>query len=250
MKNRRALIINIVNHPDEKKIRLGSNEDKDVLVKTFEKLGYTVDVEPDLKRNQIIPKVREHAKKDKHCDSFICCILAHGNQGVVCGSDGKKVKIKKISKALNEVTHLRGNPKIFFFQACQGSDTPEALEALTEIDNVSGASGAKPIEIDVAIPKLPRDSDFFYGCASSYETASMRDSKTGSLYIQKLCQVMKSKYKKEDLLTMVTRAHYLVATEERKIKNKNFKIKKGEKKYIFYQQQPQLVSTLRKVVHF
>ncbi|XP_064397925.1 caspase-3-like isoform X2 [Halichondria panicea] len=239
MKNRQALIINIIQYNEEMKTRLGSNKDKDALEETLKMLGYTVHIETDLKRDEIIPKVLEHAEKDKHCDSFICCILAHGNQGVVYGSDGEKLEIKDISKALNEVTQLRGNPKIFFFQACQGSDIPIAL---AEVDDWSSTSSAKPIEIDAAIPKLPRDSDFFYGCASSFETASMRDTNEGSLYIQALCRVLKSKYQEEDLLTMVTRAHYLVAEDERQLK-------KG-KKYVYYQQQPQLVSTLRKQVHF
>ncbi len=219
-------------------MRRGSDKDKDALVETFTKLGYTVHVETDLEHTQIIPEVRAHAKKDKHCDSFICCILAHGNQGMVCGSNGKKVEIKEISKTLNEVTQLRGNPKIFFFQACQGSDTPKAL---AETD--AAPSTSSTAEIDVAIPKLPRDSDFFYGCASSYETASMRDPNEGSLYIQALCRVFNRKYKQEDLLTMVTRAHYIVAEDERQLK-------KGEGEYVSYQQQPQLVSTLRKLVHF
>ena len=248
MKNRQALIINIIQYNGtEMKTRLGSNKDKDALEETLKMLGYTVHIETDLKCDEIIPKVLEHAEKDKHCDSFICCILAHGNQGVVFGSDGKEVEIKKISKALNEVTQLRGNPKIFFFQACQGSDIPIAL---AEVDDWSSTSSAKPIEIDAAIPKLPRDSDFFYGCASSFETASMRDTNEGSLYIQALCRVLKSKYQEEDLLTMVTTVHYLVATEERKV----VKAEKEEKKCVFYQQhyqqQPQLVSTLRKQVHF
>ena len=234
MKNRQALIINIVKHPTNE--RHGSDIDKDALEETLKMLGYNVLVEPDLKRDEIIPNVLKHAEKDKHCDSFICCILAHGHQGVVFGSDGKEVEIKKISKALNEVTQLRGNPKIFFFQACQGSDIPIAL---AEVDDWSSTSSAKPIEIDAAIPKLPRDSDFFYGCASSFETASMRDENEGSLYIQALCRVLKRKYKKEDLITMVTMVHYEVAGDERQLQT-------GES----YQQQPQLVSTLRKLVKF
>ncbi len=229
MKNRQALIINIVEH--SKGERRGSDKDIDALEETLNMLGYTVHVETDLEHNQITSKVVEHAEKDKCCDSFICCILAHGNQGVVCGSD----KIKEISKSLNEVTQLRGNPKIFFFQACQGTDTQETL---AEVDDGSSTSSAKqssatrPIEIDVAIPKLPRDSDFFYGYASSAK---------GSLYIQALCRVLKRKYREEDLLTMVTGAHYLVAKDEQSLK-------KGGKDVSY--QQPQFMSTLRKLVHF
>ncbi len=235
MKNRQALIINIVKHPTKE--RHGSDKDKDALKETLNILGYTVHVKPDLKRDEIIPKVVKYAKKDKHCDSFICCILAHGSQGVVCGSDGKKVEIKEISKALNMVKQLKGKPKIFFFQACQGSDAPKAEQA--EADDGSNVHVSGEVEIDVTIPKLPRDSDFFYGCASSFETISMRVPSEGSLYIQALCRVLKEKYKEEDLLTMVNRVHYQVAEDERQLPT-------GKS----YQQQPQLVSTLRKLVHF
>ncbi len=236
MNHRQALIINIVEYLDQNDKRDGSDMDTDSLTITLRKLGYAVHVEDNLTSQEIIPNVVECAKKDKNCDSFICCILTHGDRGVIKGSDGKLLKIENISKAINKVENLRGKPKIFFFQVCQGKEIKDPMVVLD-------SDIARPAQMDMEFPKLPPDSDFFYGFASSYGTPAMRDPDSGSLYIKALCQVTRSKYKKEDLLTMVTRVHYLVAKERRSVD-------KGNGQTTFYQQQPQLVSTLRKIVHF
>ncbi len=242
MKHREALIINIVDTPDPKKRRDGSDKDAKSLMKTLQTLGYTVHIKRNLTSEKIVDKVVEYAKKNKKCDSFICCILTHGNRGVISGSDGQLVKIEDISKELNTVAHLRDKPKMFFFQACQGDDVKEP-KPVPKPESTLDSASAKPVEIDMEVLKLPPDSDFFYGFASSFGTPAMRDRDKGALYINALCRVIESKYKEEDLLTMVTRVHYLVADESRLVR-------KGDTPLVSYQQQPQLVSTLRKIVQF
>ncbi len=233
MNTKRALIINNVNFSEP---RTGSDNDADKLKETLETLGCTVDVVNDLEADDININITDHANKEPKCDSFICCILTHGDEGVIRGTDEEEVEIKEISKNLNDkVVHLRGRPKVFFFQACQGKDAKIAQIAC--VDNLP--STAPPMAMtDMACMKLPPDSDFFYGFASSYGTPAMRlDS--GSLYIQALCSIM-TQYRHEDLLSMVTRVHNDVAGQA-------YDTNTGIKGY---QQQPQLVSTLRKKVYF
>ncbi len=169
--------------------------------------------------------------------------LTHGNKGVIIGSDGDEVKIQDISKQFKEeeLKHLRGQPKMFFFQACQGTDAQEALKLAATDNSSTTDTTSKSAMVDMKVLKLPPDSDFFYGFASSYGTLAMRLD-TGSLYIQALCQVMKRYYKQDDLLTMVTRVHKEVASQKEYIYYKG--------KVQEYQQQPQLVSTLREMVRF
>lgn len=52
--------------------------------KALKTLGYAVESANNLpKAADIIPTVVEHANKDAKPDSFICCILAHGDKGVI-----------------------------------------------------------------------------------------------------------------------------------------------------------------------
>ena len=39
-------------------------------------------------------------------DSFICCLLSHGTESKVCGTDGKKFDLKNISNYLGPCKHL------------------------------------------------------------------------------------------------------------------------------------------------
>ncbi len=231
MKCRRALIINIVEHPDKDKIRNGgSNIDRDKLKVTLEKLKYDVEIKNNVEGGKIIERIEVHARKQTKYDSYVCCILAHGAEGKVFGADEVSVETKDITEALKRVKQLRGKPKMLFFQACQGSAAPAPVYVLDS----AAATGSSQVVLDTATPTLPPDSDFFYGCAASFETAAVRDSKTGSPYIQVLCKVLEERHKDEDLLTMVTRVHYLVAGHEYRIE------RKGEN--VSYKQQPQMVS--------
>ena len=123
-----ALIINTDKYDDPQLNRQGSDKDRDALRETLVKLGYQVEVEENLKGGRvIIDKVFEYASKNESCDSFICCILAHGHENGVMGSDGRSTKIKDISMKLTEVVHLQEKPKVFFIQAYQSHSMPRLM---------------------------------------------------------------------------------------------------------------------------
>jgi hypothetical protein len=50
-------------------------------------------------------------------------IMTHGNSGYVYASDGDKLGVEEITTMFdgNHCKALRGKPKMFFIQACQGS---------------------------------------------------------------------------------------------------------------------------------
>lgn len=54
-------------------------------------------------------------------DAFVCCILTHGNLGVVYTSDAVPIRILDIVEFFTDknCSSLRGKPKMFFIQACQ-----------------------------------------------------------------------------------------------------------------------------------
>ena len=230
-----AIIINNVHFdprlPPLKQLstRDGSNADRDNLNRALGGLGYTVQVRDDLKGGEIERWFDEicHPGHSNH-DSFVCCLLSHGREGAIYGSDNKLVKIRDLSKKLARCDQLVGKPKIFFIQACQGSHTPEEMQRDDD-----------EYDPDKDIASLPRDSDFFFGYATTPETVSLR-TMTGTWYIGELCQALGKN--KHDLVTMVTLVHHAVATKD------EYQYEIGTNK--FYRQQPQLVSTLRHLVKF
>ena len=236
----RALIINNVKYP--KNPRDGSDRDKEALEKAIRTLGYVVESVDDLATAaDILTTVVEHANKESNPDSFICCILAHGGEGTIQGLDGSTVKIADISRALVDPQYpcqkyLHQKPKIFFIQACQGRARPSTVDSM---ENSPTNSPLLVESLDTGTPSLPRDSDFFYGFASSFETSAARHPDFGASYIQKLCSILEKYYKDEDLVTMVTRVHKKEAEKVHYLGNQGY-----------YQQQPQLVSTLRGQVKF
>jgi len=67
-------------------------------------------------------KTESQNRKRQHNHVFVCCILSHGHRDTVIGTDGNDVKIEEILCQFDGKTceHLRGKPKIFMIQACQG----------------------------------------------------------------------------------------------------------------------------------
>ena len=47
-------------------------------------------------------------------NSFVCCLLLHGTEGIVYGTDGKEFDLKNIYNYLGPCKHLSGKPKMAF----------------------------------------------------------------------------------------------------------------------------------------
>ena len=97
----------------------------EALEKTFDAYGFVVERYDDVKGTEMIHIIEDTARKNHSAyDCFVCCILSHGNLGLVCGSDGVAVEIKDLTAAVKPARcpSLTGKPKIFIMQACQGSN--------------------------------------------------------------------------------------------------------------------------------
>ena len=73
----------------------GYQRDEEYLIETFRYLGYKVKVDRNLKRTKMQGMIEEAGERyqDKKYDSFICCILSHGEDGLVSDHKGKKVQV-------------------------------------------------------------------------------------------------------------------------------------------------------------
>ena len=118
-----ALIINNKEfRSDEHKTRRGTDRDEQNLSETWQFLGYHVIILRDCTRDQMaqmFEKIDNLLKSatDVANDSFVCCILSHGREGEVFGSDSRPLEYTRIQKFLAKSEILRSRPKMLFIQA-------------------------------------------------------------------------------------------------------------------------------------
>ena len=75
--------------------RKGSEKDKEALMKIFEEFGFEVEPHDDLAANEITDQIKQLATKDYNkFGCVVVCMLSHGGDGCIIGSDGKKVLIE------------------------------------------------------------------------------------------------------------------------------------------------------------
>ncbi|MBN3312537.1 CASP8 protein, partial [Atractosteus spatula] len=215
--------------------RKGTMVDAQRLTEVFEWLGFVTERIDDCSQQKIVETLQRYQQRNHGAmDCFVCCILSHGLKGVVYGVDGRKILIKEMTRRFSGVMcpSLRGKPKLFFIQACQG--TAEQLAAPIEADSYD-----PDISTDAYVPKncIPDDSDFLIGMATVEDYASYRDKLQGTWYIQSLCENLQLLVPRgEDLLSILTKV--------------NMDVSKKSDKYGIKKQIPQPAYSLRKKLIF
>ena len=234
-----ALIINNINISGRER-RHGAEEDDINLAKTLETLGYKLfgnKCYRDYTAKEMTELINKVTMETDHsqCDSFVCCLLSHGDAGKVYGSDAHPIKLEDIKNSVIHCPSLVGKPKIFFIMSARGGRLPNA--------HIVDHEYADPILI-------PQDSDVFFGYSTSENTRSCRFTDIGSFYIIELCDALNKYHKELDLLSMVQIAQRQVAHKEEYIYEHKVKSKDGKIITKSYKQSPQMVSTLVSPVYF
>ncbi|XP_063788665.1 caspase-8-like [Pseudophryne corroboree] len=191
--------------------RSGTDRDAEAIRKVFAARGYVVEEHKDLTGDGILHIMEEYQKKDhSERDSFVCFVLSHGGQGVVFGTDGKEVPIKNITNCVNgqNCESLRGKPKVFFLQACQGDQVDEGVPYHSDsIGSTYADDGTRG--------HIPTNADFLTGFATVEDYISLRHPRNGSVYVQKLCIALTDHhYFQEDLASILTTVHQRIAEED------------------------------------
>ena len=238
-----ALIINNVKwnqdvDPDNKHGRSGSVQDAARLKSTLEKLHYTVDLRLNLESHQMKESLSELARRaSKTHDSFVCCILTHGDTNGLEGVDGIHVPVGELATLVNckNCPNLYEKPKIFFIQACRGSEIPEPVA----IDNSKGASD---IVVMDGRKSLPPEADFFFSFSTCHDNIATRGIYEGSHYIKELCKVLSSHASSLSLYDLILLVH-------REMTKKEFQVHVDGRQSLF-KQMPEIVSRLQGKVYF
>ena len=185
-------------------------------------------------------------------DSFVCCIMTHGALKSVYGSDGSKFNISRIYELLapEMCPYLIDKPKMFFIQACQGDVNPRAV-MVKQDDGTERSSEPSPLQVKSDAKdyqSITPTSDFMISYSAFPTQKSLRsvyepehqEEYGGTWYMKALHEVVVKNhcYKKDDLLSMVTKVHKIVQEFE------------CNDKGTIYKQCPYREDTLRYKVYF
>ncbi|XP_046878576.1 caspase-3-like isoform X1 [Hypomesus transpacificus] len=211
-------------------IRNGTDVDADNVNTVFSSLGYNVKVFTD----QTVQQIREllfNVSKDDHSQSasLVCVLLSHGDEGVFYGTD-KHVELKVLTGMFRGdlCKTLVGKPKLFFIQACRGSE----LDGGIETDAVS----------DDSPERIPVEADFLYAYSTAPGYYSWRNTTNGSWFMQSLCEMLQRHGHVLEIMQIMTRVNHKVALDfESNSNNPGFSAKK---------QIPCIVSMLTKDLYF
>nr|XP_061789325.1 caspase-2-like [Nerophis lumbriciformis] len=186
-------------------IRNGGEVDEKVLRKLFTDLDYVVTDHRNLTAEQMRSCIDTFRRRPEHrnVDSSVVCLLSHGVDGAVYGTDGQLLQLESVFEAFDNVRCplLQNKPKMFFVQACRGVEMDCGVEQVDGPGRISspsceqrdagregpGDAGARQGgRQELARIKLPQRSDMICGFASLKGTAAMRNTKRGSWFIQEL----------------------------------------------------------------
>ncbi|KAM4026431.1 caspase-8-like isoform 2-T2 [Anomaloglossus baeobatrachus] len=219
------------------KDRNGTQMDAGAIYRVFSSRGYDVIQVNNLTAEKMLKMLKSNAKEDHtERDSFVCFILSHGDKGIVFGTDGKELSVKDLTHWFNgqNCSSLVGKPKLFFIQTCQGNQSDTGVTYVSDRKDymyVNDSNGGR----------LPITADFLTAFASFEDYESLRNPKTGSVYIQTLCTVLQDElFFKMDLTSILTKVQEKIADEEHQ--------KKKYGPYLNVKQMPTYQSTLRKML--
>lgn len=219
------------------KDRNGTDLDAEALKSTFSALHFTTVPFKDNTAKKIHEVLELYQNMDhSDMDCFICCVLSHGNKGIIYGSDGKEVSIHELTSYFTglKCPSLVDKPKIFFIQACQGENYQRGIAIDTDSKQEESY-----LEMDSLCQKryIPDEADFLLGMATVDDCVSYRNPQEGTWYIQSLCQNLRERCPRgEDILTILTQVNFEVS-------NKDDRKNLGK-------QMPQPTFTLRKKLFF
>lgn len=201
-------------------VRRGTNNDAESLAEVFSLLGFRVLMCKDQTKDQMDQTLTCFASlsdpsqlhqldikewsnggftglqgSPEHGDAFICCILSHGNKGVVLGIDREALSIKQITRTFKDQSALTGKPKVFLIQACQGKPIQRGV-LLRDLE----ADDSQSLYI-------PEEADVLVAIATVEDHAALRNTKDGSWFIQSLCEQLKEGCARGDDITTIL--HYV-----------------------------------------
>ena len=211
--------------------REGTDVDAENLCRLFNGLCYDVKLFRDLDAASMMSTLTQVAKLDhRNMDSLVICILTHGVEDKLYGTDGNVVAVDTICKSFNgpSCPTLAGKPKLFLFQACRGERLDYGVEATdSPCDRKKEERLAKAQQqqqqqqqqqrqqqqqqqqqefeaADRQATKLPAEADVAVVFATVPGYVSWRNSMNGSWFVEAFVEVMTANVDKRHFLEILT----------------------------------------------
>lgn len=177
--------------------REGTDVDRDRLWEVFRSMGFTIYVEENLTHLQILSTVRDviSTKVNSKHSCFALCILSHGAEGIVSGSNSVAVYREELEQCLTEAPSLIGKPKLMILQVCQGEKLQNVVYCEDDMVAVDGPT--------VRTIGASADILTFWSTMPGY--ASIRDKKRGTWFVEALWQQLMSARSNEDMIILLTK---------------------------------------------
>ncbi|XP_026526250.1 caspase-7 [Notechis scutatus] len=236
----KCIIINNKNFAKETGmcVRNGTDQDAGDLQKCFRDIGFDVSIYNDLsckKMREILGEVANEDHRDAAC--FSCILLSHGDEGRIYGTDAfMAIKDLTILFRGDKCQSLIGKPKLFFIQACRGSEFDDGIQTDSGSSNDTLEMDANPRY------KIPVEADFLYAYSTVPGYYSWRNSGRGSWFVQSLCSVLNEYGKNLEILQILTLVNYRVA--------RNYESQSDDPRFCRKKQVPCVVSMLTKELYF
>ncbi|CAG0900781.1 unnamed protein product, partial [Darwinula stevensoni] len=156
----KALIFNYESYDPTLKLlrRDGAVRDKDRLCEILSHLHFEVDVFLNMPFKKIMDTIDKVAKENhQQCDCLIVCFLSHGEHGFLYAYDTAfKPHHLWTPFTASQCPSLAGKPKMFFIQACRGTNVDDGVD-MKNMQNSHSETDSSP-EPDSY--KIPVQSDF------------------------------------------------------------------------------------------
>lgn len=208
--------------------RDGTDKDACALELSLYKLGFDVRTAHNCTALFMRDFLKQQAKADhSQADCFLCVIMTHGENGVVYGVD-REIELDQLIHPFKFNRTLAGKPKLFFVQACRGTNLMEGIDS-------------NPTEAN-CVNKIPMEADFLIAYSTISGFYSWRNSSNGSWFIQSLCQILNEYGATLELMKLLTYVNRRVAYYYES--NTNDQVMNGKR------QVPSIVSMLTKEVYF
>lgn len=222
----------IVNNVDFEHLnrRGASDLDAQKLENLFTQLQYKVKMVRNQTSKQLKETLVQFAKLNDHgaADSMVVCLLSHGLEGQIYGVDGVLVSIPDLLALFNGymAKDLVGKPKLFFIQACRGSDFDHGADMTdgayfqgdfpvkqTKEQLLNAAFPTDKVETFVEPETLPAEADMLVAYSTVPGYVSWRNLQKGSWFVQAIVDVFSAYAHDEDVVTMLVRVNGKVARE-------------------------------------
>ncbi|XP_047673264.1 caspase-23 isoform X1 [Tachysurus fulvidraco] len=202
-RKRLAMIINNVEFRVSAFNRLGAEKDEESMRILLEALGYDVIILNDLSAEGMEAAVRDFSQHNEHrySDSTFLVIMSHGGPDGIYGIDYDKNEddiflVDKIFHYLGSANcpGLTDKPKIILIQACRGDQDGHVWVC----DGVRSNQGIKQ----------HREKDFACFRSCTPDTVSMRNTGTGSVFIQNLVKIFNDHCHEDDIMELFRKVAY------------------------------------------